>query len=546
MFELPVGCYQVRNSIGHTWTKKADGTWLLPEDVGLDETVGWSCIAFAERWLRQDGQKLTLTGEQSRMLLWINAVDTETLRFVYPVSALVRIKGAGKDMLQAIMCLFELVGNCRPKRDAYGNITVEPAKRPWVIIAATSLEQTANTSLYFNQLASEELIAEYGIDFGKELTFTATGGRLESVTSNPKRIEGQRPTFESATEAGLFVDSNNGTRMFEAMERGAAKDPMCRILLSSNSYAVGEDSVLELLHRDYDAIQDGRMADTGLNYDSLSAPADTDVRDPVSLSHGIDQARGDAWWLDVDRKLQVAMSGRTSIESTFRFELNINAAADDALYEAPDWDQCRADVVLSDGETITLGLDVSLTDDATALVAMRTEDRAAFPLLIVEKPTNAPDTWRVDVDLFDDAIADAFERYNVVGFYSDVNPIQGHVERWEREYGGNLQARFNQANPVQADMRFNQKRLTAAHESLHAAVQNGQIRHNGERALRRHALNAHRRQNRHGLSFGKSSKYSPRKIDAYAALLLADLARTDFLATKPKTTKKPGRLLRLR
>lgn len=543
---LPEGCYPARNSIGYTWVKKPNGEWLLPEDVGLDETVGWSCVAFAERWLVQDGKPLELTNEQIRMLLWIHAVDPKTLRFAFPLSAIVRIKGAGKDLLQAITCLFELVGNARPARAADGRITVEPVRRPWVIVAATSLEQTTNTSLYFKQLASDALIEEFGIDFGKEVTFTASGGRMESVTSNPRRIEGQRPTFQSGTEAGLWVASNQGPAMFEAMERGAAKDPHCRILLSSNAYAVGEDSVLELIHRDYEAIQDGRMADTGLNYDSLSAPADTNVRDPESLRRGIDQARGDAWWIDVDRKLQVAMSGRTSIESIHRFELNINAAADDALYEPYDWDQNEADVRLCDGDTITLGLDVSLTDDATALVAVRPEDRAVFPLLIIERPLKAPDDWRVDISEIDDALANTFERYNVVGFYSDVNPIQGHVERWEREFGSELIARFTQANPVQADMRFNQKRLTAAHESLHAAIQNGQIRHNGDRTLRRHVLNAHRRMNRHGLSFGKASKYSPRKIDAYAALLLADLARNDYLLAKPKTQKRPGRLIRLR
>lgn len=547
MTNLPPGAYLSRNAIGFTWAKKQDGSWLLPEDLGYDETVGWSCIAFAEKWLQHDGQPLKLTPEQQRMILWINAIDSETLRFVFPLSALVRIKGAGKDMIQAIMCLFELVGNCRPFRNPLGYIDVQPAHNPWIIVAATSLEQTTNTSLYFKQLASDEMIDHFGIDFGKELTFTAGGGRMESVTSNPRRIEGQRPSFQSGTEVGLWVNSNSGTAMFEAMERGAAKDPWCRMLVSSNAYAVGEDSVLEKIHQDYEAIQDGRMVDTGVNYDSLSAPADTNPRDRESLRNGIDQARGDAWWLDVERKLAVALSTRTSIESTMRFELNINAAADDAIYEAPDWDQNEdKSLCLNPGDKITLGLDVSLNDDASALVAVRVEDRAAFLLHVQEKPVNQVDGWHVDIGKFDDAIADAFERYNVVGWYSDVNPIQGHVERWERQYGDNLIARFQKDYPVQADMRGHQKRFTLSHESLVAAVQHGMLKHDGNRILRRHALNAHIRMNRHGMSFGKASKYSTRKIDAYAALLLADMARSDYLIANPKAKKRPGRLIRLR
>src|SRR5690606_32835479 len=173
--------------------------------------------------------------------LWINAVNPDDLSWVFDVSGFVRIKGAGKDMLQAIMCLFELVGNARPVRDRDGNITVEPIRRPWVIVAATSLEQTYNTSGYFRQIATDELIEEFGIDFAKEVTFTAAGGRMEWVTSSPRRSEGQRPTFESGTELGLWVNSNSGNDMWVARQRGAAKDEMCRILVSSNAYAQGED-----------------------------------------------------------------------------------------------------------------------------------------------------------------------------------------------------------------------------------------------------------------------------------------------------------------
>src|SRR5690606_27608251 len=180
--------------------KKADGNWLLPEDLGYDETVGWAAIAFAEKWLQQDGKPLELTAEQMRMLLWINAVNPDDLSWVFDVSAFVRIKGAGKDMLQAIMCLFELVGNASPVRYRDGNRAAEPVVRQWVIVAATSLEQTDNTSVYFRQIATDEQIEEFEIHFDKEVTYTAADGRIESVTSNPLRIEGQRPMFEAGTE----------------------------------------------------------------------------------------------------------------------------------------------------------------------------------------------------------------------------------------------------------------------------------------------------------------------------------------------------------
>jgi hypothetical protein len=50
-------------------------------------------------------------------------------------------------------------------------------------------------------------------------------------------------------------------------------------------------------------------------------------------------------------------------------------------------------------------------------------------------------------------------------------------------------------------------------------------------------LNARRRPNRYGISFGKESRESPLKVDAFAAAQLADMARHDLVEAgwKPKS-----------
>jgi phage terminase large subunit-like protein len=65
--------------------------------------------------------------------------------------------------------------------------------------------------------------------------------------------------------------------------------------------------------------------------------------------------------------------------------------------------------------------------------------------------------------------------------------------------------------------------------------------HNGDLAMRRHVLNARRRANNYGLSFGKESKDSPRKVDIYAALMLAHEAMNDLRTRGKKVTKRSGR-----
>ena len=85
-------------------------------------------------------------------------------------------------------------------------------------------------------------------------------------------------------------------------------------------------------------------------------------------------------------------------------------------------------------------------------------------------------------------------------------------------------------NPVAWDMRGSLRRVTLAHELLLQTILDRKIGHGGvlatelNRALRRHMLNARRRENNHGVGFGKESRDSPLKVDGYAALMLAHTA----------------------
>ena len=67
------------------------------------------------------------------------------------------------------------------------------------------------------------------------------------------------------------------------------------------------------------------------------------------------------------------------------------------------------------------------------------------------------------------------------------------------------------------------------------------VHHDGDLTLRRHALNARRRTNNYGVSFGKESRESPRKVDAYAALMLAHEALHDFRVRGKKPRRRTGR-----
>src|SRR5690606_39360835 len=67
-------------------------------------------------------------------------------------------------------------------------------------------------------------------------------------------------------------------------------------------------------------------------------------------------------------------------------------------------------------------------------------------------------------------------------------------------------------------------------EQCEGAVRNQDLTHDGSYALTRHVLNARRRNRNAKLTLAKEHDYSPRKIDAAVAAVLAWQARLDAVA----------------
>jgi phage terminase large subunit-like protein len=85
--------------------------------------------------------------------------------------------------------------------------------------------------------------------------------------------------------------------------------------------------------------------------------------------------------------------------------------------------------------------------------------------------------------------------------------------------------------------------LTRAAEALHTAILHDDCPHNGNPILERHVLNARRRPNRWGVSFGKEHRESGRKIDALSALVLARMMRQRVRAVaEPEPKRRTGAL----
>ena len=416
-------------------------------------------------------------------------------------------------------------------------------------IAAVSQTQTQNTGNLFPQIMSDRLCSEYGIKLSAASeVIRADNGRkrIELVTSNARTLEGNRPTFVILNEPHHWIRSNGGDEMYAAIQRNATKTGG-RYLAITNAFLPGEDSVAEKMRTAYDAVQAGLARDTRVLYDSIEAHPDTPLT-PEALEIVIPKIQGDGKWTPLPDIIDAVQDVSISAAMSRRMWLNQVVAGDDSLHSAGTWDpMARPGEHLRPGDEIVLGFDGGRTDDATALVAMRVRDRFVEPLGIWQKPDHYTEgKWEVNREEVNSKVHFAFKTYKVKAMFCDVALWESYIAEWEREYGDRVAVAASPHKPFEFDMR-NLRKSVIAHERMLTAIFDGKLRHPGEstplgKLLRMHVLSTFRHDTPHGVSFRKQSRESPRKVDAYAAMLLAFTAREELLSRGQEKTQHDGRV----
>jgi len=175
----------------------------LPEGVP-ELTLGWGVAQWAMTYLRQPngthaGQPFRPVDSQIRFWLWWYGVDEDgNWLFDHAVRRLA--KGSGKSPFAAVQALAELCGPVRLADfdpSVPGGCVGKRVDMPLVQIVATNEQQTANTMRMVRAFASKKsrLVAEYGIDPGKEKYFLPPEGTLEQRTSSASGAEGSETSF---------------------------------------------------------------------------------------------------------------------------------------------------------------------------------------------------------------------------------------------------------------------------------------------------------------------------------------------------------------
>jgi hypothetical protein len=520
----------------------------LPEGVPK-LTLGWAAAKWAMTYLRQPngpnaGKPWRPIESQLRFRLWWYAVD-ENGRWLFHHGVRRLAKGSGKSPDAAVLGLTEFLGPVRldgfdPK--APGGCVGKPVSMPLVQIAATAESQTANTMRMVRAMATKtsKVAREYRLDVGKTVYYEPGGGQLEVITSSAAAAEGAEVTFAIEDETEHWNPSNGGPKLAEVLDRNLAKSGS-RAIETANAWVPGDGSIAESTFDAWTAQMEGRTKGSSrILYDARTAPADVELGDEASLMRALEFVYEGCWWVDLSVIRDRIWDPRNKPETSRQFYLNQPTAATDSWLAQFEWKGCAdATKVVADGEMVVLGFDGSRgrakgKPDATALVGCRVGDGHLFELAVWEAG-DEPSTWakwEPPLPEIEAAVADAFRRFNVVGFYCDpAKDWRSYVNTWEATYGSRAKIKGSRDHPFEWWMTGGRSGLIQrAVEQFEGAVRNKDLTHDGSWALTRHVFNARRRIRHSKLTIGKESDYSPKKVDAAVAAVLAWQARLDAVA----------------
>jgi hypothetical protein len=536
-----------------------------------NRSLGWLALAWLEHFAVHgpgdvqgrplnpaDPDGLPLDDEFAGLIVDHYALDHNGRR-LYDSAFTSRAKGRSKSELAAFEVLFEAFAPCRFAGWAEGGEVFEwrdfryefqrgeplgrPVVYPFIRCLATEESQAGNTydNVYFNLTEgplSEGLASNVA---GLSRTLLPHGGEIVPSTASNAAKDGGKETHVVFDETHLYILPEL-RRMYATVTRNMVKrkDASPWYHETSTMYLPGENSTAEYTHKLASKISQGKVPRGRLFFDHRCGPENVDLANEVELRAALREVYGPfADVMDLERIIDHIWDPRNAPGDSKRYYLNLPTSAIDALLADYEWASCKdEEKTVRFGEYVTLGFDGSRgrargKPDATALVGCRVPDGHLFEIKVWEAPDGPGQAdWEPPLGEITAAIDDAFRRYRVVGLYADpAKDWRSYINTWESKYGKRVKVKVSEKHPFEWWMTGGRSIVNQrAIEQFEGAVRNGDASHDGSFKLTQHVLNTRRRIDGNQLKLAKKHDYSPDKIDACVAAVLAWQARSDAVA----------------
>lgn len=420
------------------------------------------------------------------------------------------------------------------------------AGRGWVPAHGTGVKDAYLPLVAYTEEQSEDLV--YGallaiidlsksirgdFDLGLERIMRVGGdGKAVALAAAPDARDGARTTFQVSDEVHRWTSP----RLKQAHRTMLANLPKRKLadpwgLEITTAPAPGEGSVAEDTMEFAKAVAEGRAADSRFFFFHRQA---TEGKHDLATEEGVRDAVLEASgpvaeWSDIDGIVDQWKDPTADRAYLARVWLNQPIRAADRAFDGDHWKKLlRKNHKVPERAKIVLGFD-GRPNDSTAIIGCEISTGYLFKLGFWERPlTEDREKWRAPVLEMNEAMDEAFRRFDVWRLYADPPYWETVVADWEGKHGEERVIAWATARP---------RPMANAVQGFFNAIEAKELSHDGNEDLARHIGNTFRRplqiRDDRGLplfAVQKERPDSPNNIDMTVTAIICWEARTDALA----------------
>jgi hypothetical protein len=417
-------------------------------------------------------------------------------------------------------------------------------KDPYIPMVAYTEEQSEELAYGALKVMLEEgpLVGDFDIAAERILVLSPGGqaaGKAVALASSPDSRDGARTTFQVFDETHRMVLE----KLIKAHQTMLANIPKryasdAWTLEITTSYEPGLGSVAEGTMEYARMVAEGKITDSRLFFYHRQADDKHRLRneknepDVDAMRAAVIEASGPAAvWTDIDGIVELGLDPQTPQEYWERVWLNRPVQQSGQAFPMDAIDKLAVKGWIPPaGDQIVLGFDGAQVRDTTAIVGTHLASGRQFLYAIWQNP-GTDQHWKVPPAEVDQAVAFAFNRWDVWRMYADPYYWDTHVADWVARYMKRGETRVFEW-PTNTH-----KRMALSLKAYIAAMREGVWTYDGNDTFRSHLANARKHAipilDEDGVNLfliRKERPDSPLKIDAAMAGCLSYEAYRDAVA----------------
>jgi hypothetical protein len=303
-----------------------------------------------------------------------------------------------------------------------------PWPTPLIQITATSEDQTDNIFSALRPMIEDGPLVEVIPKTGEEFIRLPNKGRIDVVTSNALSRLGARVTYVPQDETGLWLPQNGMVKVAETQRRGLA-GMGGRAEETTNAWNPAEHSVAQ-------RTAESKRDDIFRHHPQ--APATLSYRNKVERRRIHRHVYSGCHWTDLDGiDAEAAELLETDPAQAERYFGNRVVGGAGRAFDSEVFRSLASSETIAAGRLVTLGFDGALFFDGTGIVATDVELGHQVVVAYWERPLDLPDDeeWQVPLHELDEAIAFAFDYWDVWRMNADPPHYREDLARWAGQYG---------------------------------------------------------------------------------------------------------------